>query len=270
MPTTLSDGVRISWQESGSGTPLLLCMGASYSSALWYPAVEALAASHRVISFDNRGTGGSGWTPVASIQDMASDAVAVLDAAGEQSAHVYGASLGGVVAQQIALQAPDRVRSLVLGCTGIMSADKPRAPRSLRHLYRLPKPVMSWILGKTDPYGPACPPDRAAVDRAVLAKETPVRQALVAQQDALRAYSVSREQVAGLEVPSLVLHGDADTVVKHVWGEELAATLPQARFVSYPGIGHNYLVGRGDDANAEVLAFLADVDARAAELQPAP
>ncbi len=128
MPITFHDGVRIQWQESGSGTPVLLCMGASYSSAMWYPAVEALAASHRVISFDNRGTGGSGWTPVASIRDMASDALAVLDAAGEQSAHVYGASLGGVVAQQIALQAPERVRSLVLGCTGILSDDKPRAP----------------------------------------------------------------------------------------------------------------------------------------------
>ncbi|MCW2779366.1 MAG: alpha/beta hydrolase fold protein [Frankiales bacterium] len=270
MPTTLSDGVRISWQETGSGTPLLLCMGASYSSAMWYPAVSALATSHRVISFDNRGTGGSGWTSVASIEDMASDALAVLDAAGERSAHVYGASLGGVVAQQIALQAPDRVRSLVLGCTGILSEDKPRAPRWLRHLLRLPRPVLSALLSKSDPYGPACPADRAAVDRAVLAEEKPARQALVAQQDALRAYRVTREQVAALDVPALVLHGDADTVVKHAWGEELAATLPQARLVSYPGIGHNYLVGRGDEANAEVLAFLRSVDAVAPELQPAP
>lgn len=270
MPITLSDGVRISWAERGSGTPLLLCMGASYSSAMWYPAVEALAASHRVLTFDNRGTGASGWTPVASIAQMASDALAVLDAAGEQSAHVYGASLGGVVAQQIALQAPERVRSLVLGCTGILSDDKPRAPRWLRHLLRLPRPVMAALLSKSDPYGPACPPDRAAVDRAVLADEKPVRQALVAQQDALRAYSVTAEQVARIDVPALVLHGTADTVVKHAMGVELAEVLPQARLVSWEGIGHNYLVGRGDAANAEVLDFLRSVDAVAPELQPAP
>ncbi len=198
-----------------------------------------------------------------------SDALAVLDAAGEQTAHVYGVSLGGVVAQQIALQAPERVRSLVLGCTGMLTEDSPRLPWWVpRLLLIMPKGIRSLLLGRQDPYGPACPPERAEADRAVLAAERPVKRALLAQQDALRAYAISREQVATLDVPALVLHGTADTTVKHEHGVALAATLPDARFISFEGVGHNFAVGAGEPANEAVLEFLRDVDARRQELQP--
>jgi pimeloyl-ACP methyl ester carboxylesterase len=261
VPFTERDGVRLHWQERGEGTPLLLVMGATYSGEMWYPAIPDLSTRHRVIWFDNRGTGQSQSTAVASISDMAQDALAVLDAAGEQRAHVYGVSLGGVVAQQLALEAPERVLSLVLGCTGILTADKPRAPRALRVLFRLPKSVRLWM-GKGG-YGPAAPADRVAKDMAVLRAENPVLQSLVAQQDALRAYSVTREQIASLTVPALVLHGTADRLVRPAWGQELAEVLPDARLVTYEGAGHNYFVAAGDQANADVLAFLAEADARA-------
>jgi pimeloyl-ACP methyl ester carboxylesterase len=262
MPFTTRDSVRLHWEEQGSGTPVLLCMGASYSGSMWYPAVPALAERHRVIWFDNRGTGQSEATAVASIQDMACDALAVLDAAGEQSAHVYGVSLGGVVVQQLALQAPERVRSLVVGCSGILSPDKPRLPVWLGWLaLHLPKSVVGKLTGRGGGYGSACPPDRAAKDLEVLATESPSKTAIKQQQDALRAYSISTEQVASLTVPALVLHGTEDTLVPHAWGEELAATLPGARFVSYEGAAHNYLVAMGEQANTDVLDFLAEVDA---------
>jgi pimeloyl-ACP methyl ester carboxylesterase len=257
MPFIDRDGIRLHWQEQGSGSPLLLVMGATYSSRLWYPVLEALSARHRVLTFDNRGTGESGFTRQASISDMAADARAVLDAAGVDSAHVYGVSLGGVVVQQLAIETPDRVRSLVLGCTGILTADKPRAPKLLRVLFRLPR---SWTV-KLSKYGPACPPEKAAYDRTVVLSDTAHRVALVAQQDALRAYSCTVEQVRALTMPALVLHGTADVLVKPEWGRELAETLPHSRFVTYDGAGHNYLVSYGDQANAEVLDFLAQVDA---------
>jgi 3-oxoadipate enol-lactonase len=265
VPFIDNRGARLHWQEQGSGTPLLLIMGASYSSALWYPVLPALSARHRVISFDNRGTGQSTATAVASISDMADDARAVLDAAGVEQAHVYGVSLGGVVAQQFALEFPDRVRSLTLGCTGILTTDKPRAPKFLQLLFRLPRSVVLALTNKAS-YGPACPPDRATEDKAVLLREKPDRVGLVAQQNALRAYSVTREQIAALTMPALVLHGTADKVVRPEWGKELAQTLPHARLVNYEGAGHNYLVAIGDEANDDVLAFLSDVDAA----QPAP
>jgi 3-oxoadipate enol-lactonase len=263
LPYIDTSGVRLHWDEAGTGSPVLLVMGAGYSSALWYPVIPALSASHRVLWFDNRGTGGSGATRVASISDMAQDALAVLDAAGVEMAHVYGVSLGGVVVQELALQAPQRVRSLVLGCTGILDDGKRRAPKWLDVRFRLPKKA-AIALGRKRSYGPVCPPELVARDQEVLLAERPQRLALVAQQDALRAYSVSHQQVAQLDMPALVLHGTADGLVPHKWGEELARTLPDARFVSYDGAGHNYLVGAGEPANAEVLAFFAEVDERLA------
>jgi 3-oxoadipate enol-lactonase len=258
--TTTRDGVRLHWDEAGSGTPVLLVMGAGYSSAMWYPVIPALAASHRVVWFDNRGTGGSEATDVASIADMAADARAVLDAAGIERAHVYGVSLGGVVTQQLAIESPERVLSLVLGCTGVLDDAKPRAPKWLDVRFRLPQRLLRGI-ARRRAYGPACPPERVAEDEAVLAAQPPSQlRALRAQSDALRAYSVAPAQVAALDVPALVLHGTHDTVVPLVWGRELAEVLPQARLVTYEGSGHNYLVAARDEANAEVLAFLAEVD----------
>jgi len=260
MPFINRAGCRIHWDESGEGTPILLVMGAVYSSQMWYPALPALAARHRVIRFDNRGTGGSTATRVASISDMAQDALAVLDAAGVESAHVYGVSLGGVVALQLAVEAPERVRSLVLGCTGILTADKPRAPKSMNHLFWLPQRM---LVSRTT-FGSACPPSNAALARQTLLRDVRKRRGLVAQQNALRAYAASKEAVASLTMPALVLHGTEDPIVPLQWGEELAETLPNSHLVVYEGAGHNYVVEVDETANADVLAFLEKADSPAA------
>jgi pimeloyl-ACP methyl ester carboxylesterase len=249
-------GCRIHWQESGEGSPLLLIMGAVYSSELWYPAWPALTERHRVIRFDNRGTGRSTATRAASISDMANDALAVLDAAGVERAHVYGISLGGVVAQQLAIEAPGRVRSLVLGCTGILTTDKPRAPKWWDIRFLLPK---STRVAKT-PYGPVCPPANITINQEVLRRDVAKRRALIAQQDALRNYAVTHEAIAALTMPALVLHGTADPVVPLEWGRELAATLPDSQLVIYEGAGHNYVVEMCDRASDDVLAFLSTVE----------
>lgn len=262
MPFVERDGCRVHWESVGDGTPILLIMGAVYSSRMWHPTVPALSKKHRVITFDNRGTGKSTATRVASISDMAQDALAVLDAAGVGRAHVYGASLGGVVALELALQAPERVRSLILGCTGILSADKPRAPIALNFLIRVMPRRLRLAATK---YGPACPPERAAANHAVLRGEVAKRQALVAQQNALRAYNADSAAVATLDMPALVLHGTADPIVPLAWGRELADTLPDCRFVTYDGAGHNYIAEMGDPPNNDVLGFLAGVDTGATE-----
>jgi pimeloyl-ACP methyl ester carboxylesterase len=259
MPFTDNNGVRLHWDERGSGTPVLLVMGAAYSSKMWYPVLDALAARHRVIFFDNRGTGDSATTRTATMFDFAADARAVLDAAGEESAHVYGVSLGGVIVQQFALESPERVRSLVLGCTGILSADKPRAPKIADLFIRLPRRLL-LRMGRGG-YGPACPPDALARDQAMILADKRDRAGLVAQQDALRAYSVAPERIATLAMRALVLHGTADRLVPIAWGEELARTLPNARFIAYDGAGHNYLVAAGTKPSDDVLGFLAEIDA---------
>lgn len=256
-------GVRLHWEEEGEGTPLLLVMGATYSSAMWWHAVPPLAERHRVIRFDNRGTGQSQSTKVASIADMAADGIAVLDAAGVDAAHVWGVSLGGVVVQELALRYPDRVRSLIVGCSGILSDDKPRAPKWVNLLTYLPFKVRMLLLGRGK-NGSACPPELAERNAAILAADRTERRGLAAQQDALRAYSVSAEQIrAGITVPLLVQHGLEDSTVPPAYGEELAATVPHAVLKTYAGAAHNYLIDTDGAAVRDVLDFVAGVDARA-------
>ncbi len=104
MPFADNQGTRIYWDEQGTGAPILLIMGLGYPSAMWHRARPALSASYRTIALDNRGAGQSDVPPGPySIALMASDAAAVLDAAGVPSANVFGVSMGGMIAQEFAL-----------------------------------------------------------------------------------------------------------------------------------------------------------------------
>src|SRR5215471_3635071 len=118
MAFVQNQGAKIYWDEQGKGEPILLIMGLGYSSVMWYRTRPVLAARYRTLAFDNRGVGRSD-TPAGpySIALMASDAAAVLDAAETEGAHIFGVSMGGMIAQEFALQYPHRVRSLILGCT---------------------------------------------------------------------------------------------------------------------------------------------------------
>jgi 3-oxoadipate enol-lactonase len=118
MPFVENQGAKIYWDEQGQGAPILLIMGLGYASCMWHRARPMLAQQYRTLAFDNRGVGLSDVPPGPySIATMAADAAAVLDAAGVPSAHVFGVSMGGMVAQEFALQFPARTRSLILGCT---------------------------------------------------------------------------------------------------------------------------------------------------------
>jgi 3-oxoadipate enol-lactonase len=263
MPFTDNDGVRLHWEEQGEGTPVLLIMGHRYSSAMWYPILPALTAEHRVVWFDNRGTGESATTSEVTVREMAADALAVLDAAGLERAHVFGVSMGGVIAIEVALQQPQRVTSLIVGCSGVLSADKPRAPASLRLLYYLPP----WALRLLTPnrtgdqgYGSAASPDRIAADQAMLANDKSSARGVAAQFTAMGGYSTSSEAVSTLTMPALVLHGDEDALVPHKWGVELAETLPDSRLVTLAGSGHNFLVAAGETSSTALLNFIRDVD----------
>src|SRR4029077_11618638 len=118
-------GAKIYWDEQGQGEPILLIMGLGWASNMWHRTRPVLTAHYRTIAFDNRGAGRSDVPPGPySIALLASDAAAVLDAANVERAHVLGASMGGMIARDFALQSPKRVPSLILGCT---AAGGPRA-----------------------------------------------------------------------------------------------------------------------------------------------
>jgi 3-oxoadipate enol-lactonase len=263
MAFTTSNGARIHWGAQGEGTAILLVMGHRYSSAMWYPAIPAFAARHRVIWFDNRGTGESDTTSGVTVRQMADDAIAVMDAAGVQKAHIYGVSMGGVIVQKIAMHHPGRVTSLIVGCSGMLTADKPRAPAVVRLLYHLPNWVLKVLLSARrgdKGYGSAAPADAIAADMAVLDNDKCTKRGAIAQAEAMGTYTTTREAVAALTMPALVLHGDEDSVVPFKWGEELAQVLPNASFVRLEGAGHNFLVAQREKANRAVLDFIGKVE----------
>ena len=137
-----NQGAKIYWDEQGSGDPMLLIMGLGYPSYLWHRTRPILTKRYRTIALDNRGTGQSDAPPGPySIAMMASDAAAALDAAGVEHAHVFGLSMGGMIAQEFALQYPARVRSLILGCTA------PGGPNAVRAEKRVTEILMGIGLG---------------------------------------------------------------------------------------------------------------------------
>ena len=127
MPFVENQGAKIYWDEEGEGAPLLMIMGLGAASALWWRTRPVLASRYRTLAFDNRGVGRSDVPPGPySMVVMASDAAAVLDAADIERAHIFGLSMGGMIAQEFALQYPGRVLSLILGCTA------PGGPNAVR------------------------------------------------------------------------------------------------------------------------------------------
>src|SRR5580698_2488651 len=158
MPFTEHKGVRLHWEEKGEGTPVLLVMGHRFSSRMWYALLPSLTAHHRVIWFDNRGTGESDAPHQATMEDLAGDAFAVMDAAGVDSAHIFGVSMGGVIVEEMTMTRPDRVRSMIVGCSGVLTEEIPRSKKSRRFLYYLPFFVYA-AMGKKALYGSASPPD---------------------------------------------------------------------------------------------------------------
>lgn len=258
MPTTDTSGTTICWEEAGSGDPLLLIMGATFPRQMWGRVVEGLRPHRRVIWYDNRGFGDSGRPPRPyRVEDMTADALAVLDAAGVDQADVYGVSMGGVVAQHLALTARPRVRSLVLGCTWAPGPDKRRASWSSELRYRLPQ---NLLLRLSVPllYGPRRVKDKVRQDLEILRRIPIDADSLRGQAEAIMAYSKS-PRAGRVTVPTLVLHGDRDRVVPLAWGRELAGGIPFAKLVVLPGAGHNYITDAEDDANREVLTFLDQV-----------
>jgi len=194
---------------------------------------------------------------------MTADALAVLDAAGVEKAHVYGVSMGGGIALEFGVRHPERCRSLILGCTMAKTPDIPPRPKWLISiLYRL-SPLLKGLASKKfkGGYGDSAPDDVIARDKGMLDKDPFNMTGVIAQSHAIIDYSITPEEVAAVALPTLVLHGTQDMTVPCEAGKTLSEMLPNARLVTFEGIGHNYFVGAGERANAEVDRFIKEVEA---------
>jgi pimeloyl-ACP methyl ester carboxylesterase len=256
-----NQGAKIYWDEEGSGESLLLIMGLSYPSYMWHRTRPVLAKRLRTIALDNRGVGQSDVPPGPySIASMASDAAAVLDAAHVQSAHVFGVSMGGMIAQEFALQHPDRVLSLILGCTasGGPHAVQPE-PAALQTLMRqgmTPEQAKEAIIPFI--YDASTPRERIDEDMAIRMKWYPTPQGYIGQLQGIMGWE-AYSRIAQIMAPTLVIHGETDRLVPAANGRLIAERIPGAKLVLIPRASHIFETDQPGAAHQAVLEFLAGV-----------
>jgi 3-oxoadipate enol-lactonase len=255
-----NQGTTIYWDEQGTGAPVLLIMGLGYPSAMWHRMRPALSAAYRTIALDNRGAGQSDVPPGPySIALMASDAAAVLDAAGVPSAHVFGMSMGGMIAQEFALQYPERVQSLILGCT---AAGGPNAQRAEPAAIEMLK-ARTWMSREQAaeaavPFIYDSATRRQLIDEDIAQRHPwPTSPAgYLAQLQAILAWE-SFSRLPQITAPTLVVHGKVDRLVPPGNGELIAARIPGAQLVLLERASHLFSTDQPEATEKAVFAFLA-------------
>ena len=262
MAYALREGVKIYWEEQGSGDPILLIMGLGASLEAWDRTAPVLAKRYRVILFDNRGVGRSDVPPGPySLEMMADDAAAVLDAAGVRQAHVYGASMGGMIAQEFALRHPSRVRRLILGCTACGGREAVRADQeviaALNARATLPREEAMWMMAPYI-YDASTPRERIEEDFRSRLSANGSNEGYAAQYKAILAWPGSYARLAELQMPTLVIHGETDRLVPPENGRVVARAIPGSMLVMLPRASHIYMTDQNEAATAAILSFLQE------------
>jgi pimeloyl-ACP methyl ester carboxylesterase len=245
--------VNVAWERHGEGPPLLLIHGLGYARWGWEPVVEPLARSFDAILFDNRGIGASDAPPGPyTAAEFAADALQVLDEAEVERAHVLGTSLGGMVAQELALAAPERVDRLVLASTTPGGARAFPLPARTIELMTRGASLREFVENALAP-----DPDPEIVDRILVHREATAQpvEAWSAQAAAGAAFDAF-DRLEGIGAPTLVLHGTEDGVVDPRNATLLAERIPGARVELFEGGGHLFFWEQPDRFVDVVTEFL--------------
>ena len=265
VPFASNGTVKLHWESSGEGAAVLLIGGQGMTTAGWWSTAPILGESLRVIAFDNRDTGRSSRMPWPySVAQMAHDAVAVLDAAGVQRAHVYGISLGSLVAQELALRHSDRVQALILGASsaGGFAAYKP-SPSSFAQTFL----IRAGTMGPEEAEWAAVPytyaektrrlhSDRIGTDIANRLISPPEPLSYMHQAIAVAAHD-AYERLNRIAAPTLVVHGEQDVFIPPANALVLAERIPGAQLQLWPNAGHMYIIDE-PRADQEIARFLLD------------
>lgn len=245
MPRVAVGATELHYERRGEGPPLLLVQGMGANSLQWgEPFLTALERDFELVLYDHRGVGRS--APLQgdlSIAGLAQDALALLDALDVRDAHVLGISMGGMVAQELALVAPRRVRTLTLGCTSCGGTQS--RPTSPQIIQRLTAAVLSGDFDRVLRTGfelvvsPSYASDpRHYAEFVAAAQHHPVPlQVLMDQKIAIEAYD-AYSRLRSIRIPTLVIHGSADVLLAPINGDLVASLIPQARLELLEGVGH--------------------------------
>jgi pimeloyl-ACP methyl ester carboxylesterase len=257
MPTVDTAGARISYVDVGRGDAVLFIQGIGVVGEGWRPQLDGLADRWRCLAFDNRGIGASELRGgEVSIEAMAADAWAVADAAGADRVHVVGHSMGGVIAQAVALAKPERVKSLALLCTFAAGAQAAKlsfgmfvtalrtrlGPRASRRSAFLSIVMTARELAALDAAGRAA---RAEALRPLFGHDLADQPPIVMKQLRATAKYDARPRLGALAaIPTLVLTAAEDRIARPEYGRELAAAIPGARYEEVPDAAHGVPIDR--------------------------
>jgi pimeloyl-ACP methyl ester carboxylesterase len=255
MPTLVREGVPIYWEEHGAGPPLLMVQGFGFTLDMWHRVLPHLTPHRRVIVFDNRGVGRTGAVAKTfTLEDMADDAMVVLTAAGIDRSDVFGISMGGLIAKTIGLRHPNRIRRLVLGCTSIAGPGGQNRQRLVERADLPLEEALRFLVPVT--YDAATDPSVIEADLDIRRRNYPSRNGYHGQLDALLSYTCTAEELHGLTMPVLVIHGESDRMVPLASGQALAAAIPGARMSVIPHASHVFFSEQPEVAARLILQFL--------------
>jgi len=263
VPSVRVRDIQLFYQDVGEGDPVLLIMGFGGDHLAWAMQMADFAARHRVIAFDNRGVGQSDAPDAPyTTRMMADDALGLMDALGVDSAHVLGVSMGGMIAQELVLARPDRVRSLHLACTFGRPDPYMLALNSAWREMRIGlgrestlRTLGLWL------FSPTTYAERPELIEALLQTSlaNPYPQSLIGflrQGEAVAAHD-ALERLGAIRCPTLVSVAEDDILVPPRFAREIVARIPGAELRTIPAAGHGYFLERPDLFNELSLEFIA-------------
>jgi len=265
MPTVKVGDINIYYEVHGEGEALVLIMGYGGSSAGWFRQIPSLSQEYRVVAFDNRGTGRSDKPDISyTMEMMAGDIAGLLEVIGIDAAHIYGVSMGGMIAQHLALGHPEKVISLILGCT-TCGGDHSIMPdaEAMALLFdeeRMRRLTPEELARELFPF--LC--NQEFIDNNPDIVEQFIAKAVeyitpphgyTRQAEAIIGHD-TYDRLPTIKAPTLVIAGDADKIVPVENSRILASRIPNAELVILEKMGHGFFIEAADEANRIIMDFM--------------
>lgn len=263
MTTASVNGAELYYEIHGEGQPLVLIMGLGGNLDWWGTGfIKHLTTTHQVIAFDNRGAGRT-VAPDGdfAIDMMADDVVGLLDVLGVAEADVFGISMGGMIAQEVALRHPSRVRKLILGCT---------TPGGSQQVFPTPLAMQLLLAEPTDAQAAMANQARLLFpddfiekyhtlleeNNRVLMRHPMTRDNFLRQFSAIQRWAGTYDRLATLTIPTLVMHGTEDILLPIGNSHLLRDQISGSEYIEYEGCGHGFTVQNAPQVLSDVETFL--------------
>lgn len=266
LPYATVENIEIYYETYGqpSAPPLVLIGGWASYRWIWFRQVPTFKEKYRVVVFDNRGTGRSSKPDYPyTMEMMAADTIGLMDTLNIGKANILGISMGGLIAQQIAISHPDRVRSLILSSTHFGGPNYiPMDDRTMALLVALPTETITKEQAREMRYRATFSPQFIKANRPILekidewAEKLPTPLFAQVHQSSATAEFNSEAELSKITAPTLILHGDHDFAVPTKNGELLAERIPNSKLKIIKDAAHFVIIEKYEEFNTEVMNFI--------------